>query len=163
MSDGRSELRSVFEQEVRPGPIEMTTEFVRFVSAGGLIPEDLDQYNSLVAAGEASYSIPADDIEELRRRVRTNGWADFVSIRSFLRGIEFSIGLLIFDDTTSSGLVMFPSEWFKDKSAYGMIMRHSDHYDAIEARRGESDRPGGLLVSRGDILDLAYREWNMRL
>jgi hypothetical protein len=123
--------------------LKVDADFIRFIAASSLEADDLDTYNNLcLLEGGASF----DTIEKVKDDVMfNNAWANFIIVRSLLKGMRYKIGLIIFD-TSERGLADLPVLWTQDKDLYIILELSGLHYSPVQLiREADGERMPLLL------------------
>ena len=125
--------------------MQIDSDFIRFIAASNLEKEDLDTYNNL-CMDEGGDS--CETIEKVQDDVLSNNaWANVVIIRALLRGLHFSIGLVIFD-SEEGRVAPLPLEWTQDKELYVLLELKGSHYSVVRLTREEDSVDLPLLLDR---------------
>jgi hypothetical protein len=125
--------------------MQIDSDFVRFIAASNLVKDDLDTYNNLCMdeGGEVF-----ETIEQVQDDVTfNNAWANLVIIRALLRGLQFTIGLIIFD-AEEGKVAPLPLEWTQDKDQYVLLELKDLHYSVVRLTREADDVDMPLLMDR---------------
>jgi hypothetical protein len=111
-------------------------EFIRFIAAVSLDEADLDTYNNLCQSEGGSVF---ENLQSLQDGLLfNNAWANFVIIRAFLRGLQYVVAVLIFDE---SELVPLPLEWSQHKDHYVVLQLKGLHYSTVRLITDDQELP----------------------
>ncbi len=128
--------------------VAIDAPFLRFIAAASLEDDDLEQYNELCAdeGGETF-----DTIQDLRQNTATtDAWVNFVVVRAMLRGLRYSVGIIIFDLSLEEGVVPLPRQWLHNKKQYILLQLSGHHYNLLRLTKGQESHP--LLLDRKTVL-----------
>ena len=107
---------------------EMSAKFIRYLAASAM-----DEHGLLMSNEEAKM-IKKKQFEKpedfARHILYSSCWADQGIIRSFMKSLQYLVGLVIIDLETNR-VVYMPKEWTKGKDFYICVCLDNNHYTPI--------------------------------